>query len=1369
MSKCTSCGDCVKVCPVNLPNLYDESLSERKAIYKQYDQAIPSTFAVQKADTAPCRLACPAGLNVQGYVQMVREGKYKEALQIIMEELPLPGVLGRICPHPCEGSCRRCDTDVAVAIRDLKRLAADKFDPRDIEIPCLPKREEKVAIIGSGPAGLSAAYHLARRGIQSTIFEALPETGGMLRVGIPAHRLPREILDQEIEVITKLGVEIKTNTPLGPDLTVEDLLGQGYKSVYLAIGAHQGFEIGIPGETSKGVRQGVDFLKEVNLTGKADVGKKVAVIGGGNVAIDVARCAVRLGAETVNIIYRRTRAEMPAWEEEIHAAESEGVQIKYLSAPQEVLVEDGQVAGLRCIQMELGEPDSSGRRRPIPIPGSENDIEIDQLIPAIGQKPDLSALGELTGLSFSRWGTIETDAITYATGCEGIFAGGDVQTGPWVAIGAIAAGREAAESIVRYLDGQDMAEGREPVSNENPIYRPIPEDEPVKARAKMPELAVEQRTDNFKEVELGYDDEAGQAEAGRCLNCGYCCECYECVEACGPGAVTRETHAEQPEIFSLDVGSVILTSGFQPFDPSNFDNYRYQQYPNVLTSLEFERILSAGGPTAGHVFRPSDQKEPKKIAWLQCIGSRDINQCDNEYCSSVCCMYAIKEAVIAKEHIGGEFEPTVFFMDIRTPGKDFEKYYDRAKSEGVRFIRSKVHTITEADEAGSLMLSYVTESGDLVDETFDMVILSVGMEPARSAVETAKKLGVELNEYGFVKTDNLTPVSTSKPGIYVAGVIQGCKDIPQSVMEASAAACCAGINLAPARGTLVKERTFPDEHDIAGQEPRIGVFVCNCGINIGGIANVPALVESAKGLPGVAYVEENLFTCSQDTQDKMEEVIKEQKLNRIVVAACTPRTHEPLFQETIRNASLNPYLFEMANIRNQCTWVHSGEKEKATEKSKDLIKMAVARASLLESIPDIYVDVTKSALVIGGGIAGMTAAISLAEQGYPTTIVEKSSVLGGAARDVARTWRGQDVQKHLSEIVQKVEKHPAIEVLLEAEVIEASGFVGNFETTIISKGKTQTVQHGAAVIATGGQATDTDEYLYGKSSRVTRWHDLEHQGEKLKDAQCVVFIQCVGSRDENRPYCSGICCTASVSQAISIKERNPDTDVFVLYRDMRTYGERETLYKKAREKGVIFVRYTLDRKPTVIELEDGLQVSVFDPILQRDLQIKTDFVNLATAIEPAENEKLASLYKLPLNEEKFFMEAHVKLRPVDFASDGLFVCGLAHYPKSIDESIAQAMAAASRAATVLAKDSIQISPLISQVDTEKCIGCGLCAEVCAFSAIILEEVEGKGYRAKNISASCKGCGLCAASCPQQAIDMLHFRDQQIVAAVSAAV
>ncbi len=843
-------------------------------------------------------------------------------------------------------------------------------------------------------------------------------------------------------------------------------------------------------------------------------------------------------------------------------------------------------------------------------------------------------------------------------------------------------------------------------------------------------------------------------------------KCKACEKFCPTEAIRFD---DKEESITLNVGSVIVTSGFKPFDPSDLDNYQYAKFPNVVTSIEFERILAAGGPSAGHVLRPSDNKEPAKIAWLQCIGSRDLNRCDNEYCSSVCCMYAIKEAVIAKEHIGDNFEPTIFFIDIRTHGKDFEKYYERAKAGGVRCIRSRVHTVTEADETGTLALDYVSESGEIINENFDMVVLSVGMEPAASAVDVAKKMGVEINEHNFISTGDTSPVTTTKPGIYVAGAIQGVKDIPESVMQASAAACIAGVNLASARGTLVKEKEFPDEDDVSDEKPRVGVFVCNCGVNIGGFADVPAIVEYAKGLPNVVFVEENLFTCSQDTQDTMVEVIREQNLNRIVVAACTPRTHEPLFQETIRNAGLNAYLFDMANIRNQCTWVHSDDKEIATEKSKDLVRMAINRASLLEPIPDISVDINKSALVIGGGVAGMTAALSLSDQGFPATIVEKASVLGGAARDLTKTWKGNDVKEYLSELVDKVEKHPEIEVLTDSEVVGASGFVGNFETQVVAGNETKTVDHGVTIIATGGRAADTNEYLYGKNPRVTRWHELENDPKKLKDAESIVFIQCVGSRDDNRPYCSRICCTSSILQAISIKEENPETDVFMLYRDIRTYGERETLYKKAREKGVIFIRYSLDNKPKVVEVDDRLEVDVFDPVLQRNLKIKADYVNLATAIEPAENTAISEFYKIPLNAENFFMEAHAKLRPVDFANDGIFLCGLAHYPKTVDESIAQAMAAASRATTILAKDSVQISPLVSQVDAEKCIGCGLCEEVCAFNAIILEDPEGKGYRAKNIPASCKGCGLCAASCPQQAIDMLHFRDKQIVASVCAAI
>jgi heterodisulfide reductase subunit A-like polyferredoxin len=1367
-SKCTACGDCAKVCPVQLPSEYDQGLSTRKATYKKYAQAIPGAFAIQKADKAPCRLACPAGLNVQGYVQMVKEGKYKEALEIIMEDLPLPGVLGRICPHGCEEACRRCEKDEPVAIRDLKRLAADQFDPRQIKIACLPPRPEKVAIVGCGPAGLSAAYHLARKGVRSTIFEALPQAGGMLRVGIPEHRLPRKILDQEIELITNLGVEIQTNSPLGPGMTVDDLFSKGYKAVYLAIGAHKGIELGIPGEKAKGVRQGVTFLRELNLSGRAEVGKKVAIIGGGNVAIDVARSAVRLGAEEVHIIYRRTRAEMPAWEEERIAAEAEGVAITYLSAPQEVLTDEGRVTGLRCIRMELGEPDSSGRRRPIPIPGSEYDMEADQIIPAIGQLPDLSGLEDIAGLTFSRWGTAEADTVTYATGREGVFAGGDLQTGPWIAIGAVAAGREAAESIVRYLDGRDMTEGRKPTTNENPVYRPIPADQPRKKRGRLSARPVRERQGNFNEVELGFEEAAGREEAGRCLNCGFCCECYQCVAACGPHAVTLETHRQQTQRVELEVGSVILAPGFEPFDPSRYETYSYTRHPNIITSLEFERILSASGPTMGHLVRPSDHKEPRKIAWLQCVGSRDINRCDHGYCSSVCCMYAIKEAVIAKEHSKQDLDCAIFFMDMRTHGKDFERYYNSARDkQGVRFIRSRIHTIDPLDGTGDLMLRYTKENGDLVEELFDMVVLSVGMETSKSTVELAERLGLSLTEGRFCATLPFTPVSTSKDGVYVCGVFQGPKDIPQSVTEASAAAAAAAMDLGSARWTRTKTKEIPEEIDVSGMEPRIGVFVCNCGTNIGGIVSVPDVASYAATLPHVVHVEQNLFTCAQDSQDRMKASIREHALNRVVVAACSPRTHEPLFQETLQACGLNKFLFEMANIRNQDSWVHTSDPASATDKAKDLVRMAVARAALLKPLSAKRITINKRALVIGGGIAGMSAALNLADQGFEAILVEKEPHLGGLARDLTHTIEGAHIPEHLLELVDRVTHHEKIQVLTESLIVGFSGFKGNFTTEVmVGPGMYERkIDHGAVLIATGATEYKPKEFLYGQDSRVLTQIELGKRLEErgAEDLQHVVMIQCVGSRNEDFPNCSRICCQNAVKNALQIKSLNPEAEVYVLYRDIRTYGELEYFYREARRQGVQFFRFNRDEPPEVSVREGSLTVTFKDQVLQRDLRLPADLLVLSAGMRPTDTEELSSILKLPRNPDGYFMEAHVKLRPVDMANEGIYVCGTAHGPKLISEAVAQAMAASSRAATFLSQSEITLSVVTAKVDQERCASCLICVRVCPYG---VPRINREGVSEID-EALCRGCGICAAECPAKAIELNWYEDDQVMSKVDA--
>ncbi len=847
-------------------------------------------------------------------------------------------------------------------------------------------------------------------------------------------------------------------------------------------------------------------------------------------------------------------------------------------------------------------------------------------------------------------------------------------------------------------------------------------------------------------------------------------KCGFCAKVCPAQAIDFE---QKEKTVRLQVGSVILAPGFSAFDPQKLDTYQYSQYQNVITSLEMERILSATGPYHGHLVRPSDKKEPSKIAWLQCIGSRDINRCDHGYCSSVCCMYAVKEAVIAKEHSPVALDTAIFYMDMRTYGKEFESYYQRAKDEkGVRFIRTRVHTIVENRETKDLSLRYVDENGKALEETFDLVVLSVGMETSKELAAFAGRLEIELNADNFAKTDCFSPVKTSRDGIYVCGAFQEPKDIPYSVMEASAAACWAEADLATSRGTLTKTKTFPVEKNITDEEARIGVFVCNCGTNIGGIVNVPAVAEMARTLPGVTYVEENLFTCSQDSQDKIKDIILKKGLNRVVVAACTPRTHEALFQETLRDAGLNKYLFEMANIRNQCSWVHSKEKDEATAKAKDLVRMAVARTRLITSLGQPTISVEPSALVIGGGIAGMTSALGLADQGYAVHLVEKQERLGGIALGLLNTWKGDNVPEKLAEMTKRVTTHSLINVYTGATVKASTGFIGNFETTLSVKGSDRLLKHGAVIVATGAQEHVPQEYLYGQNNRVLTHLELDRaissDDPRLPAADAVAFIQCVGSRESKRPYCSKVCCTHSIKSAVRFKKINPEAQVFVIYRDIRTYGQRELLYREAREKGVIFIRYDLERKPEVKNDGDRLAITVKDHILGRDIEIHADLLILAAAIVPRDNEVLAQMFKLSCNSDNFFNEAHAKLRPVEFATAGIFLAGMAHYPKPIEESIAQAAAAASRAAVTLSKDRITVEGVVSYVKEFMCRGCGECERACPFNAISVQETDKAMLAAVVKEALCKGCGMCAVACPTGAASVHHFDDREVLTMVETA-
>ena len=842
-----------------------------------------------------------------------------------------------------------------------------------------------------------------------------------------------------------------------------------------------------------------------------------------------------------------------------------------------------------------------------------------------------------------------------------------------------------------------------------------------------------------------------------CIGCGIC------RGVCKAKAIKYDL---EDKVSKLKVGAFILALGFEEFDPSSIQNLGFGKYDNVVSSIQFERILSASGPYSGHVLRPSDGDVPKKVAFLQCVGSRD-NKFGNEYCSSVCCMYTAKEAVIAKEHMEN-LEPTIFTMDIRAYGKDFDKYINRAKEEyGVRYIRSRIASVDENPNTHDLILRYEDEKGDINEEIFNMVVLGVGLNPPKDAEKIAQKFNIELNEYGFLKSDPLNPVNSTREGIFICGACSSPKDIPETVVEASAAAGQVNTILSTTRNSLITTKKYPKEKDISNEPPRIGVFICHCGINIGGVVDVPAVLDYANTLPDVVLADRNLYTCSADTQALIKEKIEENNINRVVVASCTPRTHEPLFQETIREAGLNRYLFQMTNIRDQCSWVHMKVPEKATEKAKDLVRMAIAKVRNINPIEELPLEVTQSALVIGGGISGMSAAVNFAQQGFKTYLVEKADILGGFTRNIKSIIEGVKTDKFLEKLTETIKENELIQVYLNSSIDAIDGYVGNFTTTLRTNGKVEEIEHGVIIVATGAKQYEPNEYLYKEDSRVLTQIELEDNIESAslkKGLKHIAMIQCVGSRNEEHPYCSRVCCTDAIKNAIHIKKIDPAIEVVIFYRDIRTYGFKEKFYRKAREMGVIFIRYEENNPPEVVKQNDYLTINLDSPQLGT-ITTDVDLLVLSTGLTaPKENnQSLAKMLKVPLNEDKFFLEAHVKLRPVDFATEGIFLCGTARGPSTISESIAQANSAVSRATTILSKEQLMVGGIVSLVDKDLCTGCKICVRICPYSAIVKDE-EGYAYVQE---ALCKGCGLCSASCPERAIEIKHFTNEQILSEIYA--
>lgn len=1362
--KCNACGECSLACPVQLPNEFDRSLGQRKAIFRPYPQAIPNVYGISKAEgTAPCKGTCPAGVNAQGYVALIAAGKFHEAYELIRENCPLPAVCGRICHHPCQGACNRKEIDEPVAVRDLKRFAADyvyahRAEHRAFTQKSAQQRSERVAIIGGGPAGLTAARDLTALGYRCTIIESRPFLGGMLRLGVPAYRLPRHVLDREIDDIVQGRVEVRPNTKFGRDVAIDSLKREGFAAIFVGTGAHQSNRMELDGDDAEGVHYGLDFLGRVNLGEPVEVGEKTVIVGGGNVAMDAARAALRLGSKQVTVVYRRGRAEMPALPEELEQAEQEGVKLSLLANPVRVIKDrKGHVKGLECLKMKLGAPDASGRRRPEPVKGSECIVDAQTVIIAVGQSADLE------GIPLTNGKLATSDSL--ATQIDGVFAGGDVVLGPASLVEAMAHGHQAAKAIHAYLNGKPLPS----VKRSEQKFAGLPNPEvPSAPKHAMPRLAENERGRDFREIDLGYTEEQAVAEAKRCLACGLCSDCGMCTKVCGSGAILHDMVARTDKV---TVGSIVLTPGYEEFQAALRGEFGHGRYANVVSSVQFERMLSASGPTEGKVQRPSDGTTAHRICFIQCVGSRDPAR-GNGYCSSICCMSATKEAVVAMDHVDG-LEATIFCMDVRAFGKEFDGYVERAKADhGIRYLRAMPSRVVELPGSKNPQVRYISDDGKERYEEFDLVVLSVGLRPNAGVNALATRLGIELNEFGFCQTDRLAPMAASRPGIFVAGAFQEPKDIPESVAQASGAAACAMESLASARGTMTKRHEYPWERDVTDETPRVGVFICHCGHNIASVVDVEAVAASARKLKNTVHVETKLYACSDTSQQHIKDMIRQHRLNRLVVASCSPRTHEILFQETLRESGLNQYLFAMANIRDQCSWVHRNEPDAATEKATDLMRMAVARARHLKALGTGRLPVTQSALVIGGGLAGMTAALAIAEQGFEVHLVEKTAQLGGRLRSVHYTLERADVAAYLGELVTKIRNHPKIRLHLNSTPAQITGHVGHFSSRIRSVDAKDadptetTIAHGVVILAIGGQERKTELYLYGQNDKVLLQSELEaliaknELPKSLGEQPTVVMLQCVGSRNETHPYCSRICCANAVKNALALKRQSPKAQVVILYRDMRTYGFRELYYQQAREAGVLFVRYDEGHNPEVVVEKGAIAVRVIDASTNRNLKLSADLLVLSTGVAPSDdNALLSGLLRTALTADGFFLEAHPKLRPVDLANEGEFLCGLAHSPRFIDESIAQAKAVAGRAATVLSRNFLEIAGQVAKVNPTSCVACATCVKVCPYGAPMINEL----HKAEIQGAKCMGCGSCAAACPAHTIVLQHQEEGYVTA------
>jgi heterodisulfide reductase subunit A-like polyferredoxin len=1370
---CTTCGDCVVACPVVLPNWYNDRLNKRKAIGKLYQHAVPNHFAVTKSGHSPCKRACPVHTSAQGYIDLIAAGRFAEAYAVASEPNPFSAVCGRICDHECETACTRGEVDEPIAIADLKRFVADWATenvllPTPVEV----RYTEKIAVVGAGPAGLTAARELAGLGYQTTVFEAQAEPGGMLRYGIPEFRLPKAALRQDIDRVLALGVDLQCNKRAGADFTVDGLLGDGYKAVFIATGLQTPRPTRLPGDDRSGVLQALDVLRATAAQTPPTVGQRVVVVGNDDTALDTARTCLRLGAAAVTVVCSNDVTAAPTDADQQAAAAEEHIEIAYSLLPVEVLGDD-RVTGVRFQRCNLGEPDEHGMRQPQLVENEFLVIDCDTAIFANGRTLTEDFIQGCEGLLLSS-GQITVDRDTMMTTRESVFAGGDAASnGRWTAIEAIAAGRRAARSIHNYLRGEVLVPLDDSLMKEAKPAAHVLAQTAVKMRARMPQLAPSAASLTFAEVNLGFSADQAIAEAKRCLDCAVCGECMACERVCHPGALR---HGGRDQDLQRQIGAVVVAAGFDGHDLSRHSEFGYGRYANVISSFGYERLLSPNGPTFGELTRPSDGAHPKKIAFIQPVDPEDPHY---EACVSVCSMYATKESMLARDHVAA-VECAVFSSERRPIGKGFESFYQSALARGVRYIPAQPSAVREDPATGDLLVHWQDEQGRHHADRYDMVVLAVALQPPHSAPALAATLGISLNDDGFCATQELAPVVTSRDGVFVAGTFSGPKDIPSSMAQASAAAAHVMMTLADSRGSVTAAaKKLPPERDVSAEAPRLGVFVCRCESERPNAVDVDETTRSSSTLPDVVYATAVDYACHPDGLALIRAKIAEHQLNRVVVAGCSPRTKEPAFQGALRQAGLNPFLVEIANIREHVSWAHASEPEAATAKAQDLVRMAAARARLLQPLQRHDASFTQTALVIGGGVAGMTAALAVASMGYPVHIIERSARLGGHALDPDISDLSLLAQSHAHSLERQITQHPLITVHLDTELAANRGFVGNFSSVLeaTTTGERTTLEHGVVIVASGAREDRPDLYGLGKSPFVVTQADLARMlaenSFELEGAHNVGMILCGGSHDESTPCCSRTSCGQAVTNALALKEHHPDRQVTVWHKEAHIFGlnDDDELLLRAAELGVTFKRYSAGYEPRATFTADGVTIASASTLGDESAPVGLDLLVLTTPTVPNDGTaKLADLLRVPRGNDGFFLitdrnlHPDVNLRPVDFTREGIFLCGAAEYPKSLDETISQAYATAGRAAGALATATRKVGGSVSEVDQDTCIACLTCTRVCPIGVPIIDPVAKKAMIEPTI---CKGCGICVSQCPVKAITLHHYTDAQIIATEEA--